>query len=162
MNKPELEEEYGKILEGYKASLRAAKMLKGDNNSCSGQLGLLAEIRAAIEFGGELAQACQEGWDFTDSEGRRVSVKATHTYKDTRNIYVSGKIVREDKYECLCVYFWNDEEDDLELHDLKLLYKGSIKKAIAGLELTKNGRWGRYNLKMKHLKELQESGRNSC
>jgi len=156
MNKPELEKEYKIILEGYKASLRAAKMLKGDNNSCSGQLGLLAEIHAAIEFGGELASACQEGWDFKDSKGRRVSVKATYTYKDTRNIYVSGKIVREDKYECLCVYFWNDEEDDL-----KLLYKGSIKEAIAGLKPTKNGRWGRYNIKMKHLKELQESGRNS-
>jgi len=148
MNQSELEKEYKIILEGYKASLRVANALKGANNSCSGQLGLLAEIRAVIDFGGFLEPACNVGWDFCDGEGNKVSVKSTHIYENTRVIYIKDKSV--DTYEDLCVYFWNDAKGGLEL-----LYKGSIKEAIKGSNLTKKNE---YNLTMIHLKELQMEG----
>jgi len=151
MTKSELEKEYKIILEGYKASLRTAEKLGGGANSCGGPLGFLAEIRAVIDFGGFLEPACNVGWDFCDGEENKVSVKSTHIYENTRVIYIKDKSV--DTYEDLCVYFWNDGKGVLEL-----LYKGSIKEAIKGLNLTKKNE---YNLTMIHLKELQDAGRDS-
>ena len=146
------EEEYQTILEGYKASLRVANMLGGANNSCSGQLGLLAEIRAVLDFGGELARACEGGWDFSDADGNLVSVKASHRFHASRNIYIATD--RIDLYQDLCVYIWNEEKGELEL-----LYKGSIKKAIEGMQPTKRGKSKpTYSIKMRRLKELQEAG----
>jgi len=148
----ELDEEYKKILEGYKASLRVANKLGGANNSCSGQLGLLAEIRALLDFKGRLAAACQGGWDFVDSKGRNVSVKATRKYDDNRNIFIAVDSMERYKYEELCVYFWSEQKGDLVL-----LYKGSLKQVVEGMIPTKRGKnKPTFSIKMRHLRELQE------
>ncbi len=140
------------ILEGYKASLRVANELGGANNSCSGQLGLLAEIRALLEFGGTLASACQGGWDLKDKADKNVSVKSTHKYEDSRNIYIAVDSIERYDYEDLCVYFWNEQRCDLEL-----LYKGSIRDVVEGMVPTKRGA-GKptFSIKMRDLKELQQ------
>ena len=157
-NSPTVDEkEYQTILEGYKASLRVANKLGGSNNSCSGQLGLLAEIRAVLDFKGKLAFACKGGWDSKDSAGNRVSVKATHKYADSRNIYIAEDSVDKYEYEDLCVYFWNEEKGDLEL-----LYKGSVKKVLEGMLPTKRGKAKpTFSIKMRQLRELQEAGDSS-
>ncbi|PIW44170.1 MAG: hypothetical protein COW18_13830 [Zetaproteobacteria bacterium CG12_big_fil_rev_8_21_14_0_65_54_13] len=146
----ELECDYTELLTGYKAALRISNKLGGANNSCSGVLGILAEARAVLDFGSELARACEKGWDFLDKDGNRVSVKASHVYKDARYIYLPENA--DELYKDVCVYFWNDD-----IQDLELLYKGSVKSALDGLTPNKRGKSAsKYSVSMRKLKELAD------